>query len=188
MADIFSASKYFIGLTGTLLNGYASGLFYILYRTMPELMKKEGFDITVLDVGHDGLISLEELEKYLWGAAVDLRGQIDASAYKDYILPLVFFKRICDVRDEEYERYKEEGGEDYADMMIEALHICKINNLEPKRILTLHKDISSKAKLVFIECMLAGGKELCIEPPLFQQGTIDETKRYDNIFKGVWEN
>lgn len=44
MADIASASKYFIGLTGTLLNGYASGLFYILYRTLPQLMKKEGFE------------------------------------------------------------------------------------------------------------------------------------------------
>ena len=59
-------------------------------------------------------ISLDELEKYLWGAAVDLRGQIDASAYKDYIFPLVFFKRICDVRDEEFNKYFEEDGEEYA--------------------------------------------------------------------------
>lgn len=44
MSDITSASKYFIGLTGTLLNGYASGLFYILYRTLPQLMKREGFE------------------------------------------------------------------------------------------------------------------------------------------------
>jgi superfamily II DNA or RNA helicase len=44
MADINSASNYFIGLTGTLLNGYADGLFYILYRTLPKLMKKEGFN------------------------------------------------------------------------------------------------------------------------------------------------
>ncbi len=73
-----------------------------------------------------------------------------------------------------------------ADMLIEALHICKINNLQPKRILFLHKDISSKAKLVFVECILAGGEELCIEPPLFQQGSIEETKRYDEIFKGNW--
>ena len=43
MADLTSASKHFIGLTGTLLNGYASGLFYILYRTLPKLMKSEGF-------------------------------------------------------------------------------------------------------------------------------------------------
>lgn len=63
-------------------------------------------------------ITLDELESYLWQAAVDLRGQIDAAAYKDYIFPLVFFKRICDVRDEEYAGYEKEGGKEYADMMI----------------------------------------------------------------------
>ena len=64
-------------------------------------------------------ITLDELESYLWQAAVDLRGQIDAAAYKDYIFPLVFFKRICDVRDEEYAGYEQEGGKEYADMMIQ---------------------------------------------------------------------
>lgn len=64
-------------------------------------------------------ITLDELERYLWQAAVDLRGQIDASAYKDYIFPLVFFKRICDVRDEEYQKYEEEGGKEFADTMIQ---------------------------------------------------------------------
>lgn len=64
-------------------------------------------------------ITLDELERYLWQAAVDLRGQIDATAYKDYIFPLVFFKRICDVRDEEYQGYEAEGGKEYADMMIQ---------------------------------------------------------------------
>lgn len=44
MADIATAANKFIGLTGTLLNGYADGLFYILYRTLPKLMKKEGYD------------------------------------------------------------------------------------------------------------------------------------------------
>ena len=32
-----------------------------------------------------------DLEKYLWGAAVLLRGQIDASGYKEFIFPLLFF-------------------------------------------------------------------------------------------------
>ena len=64
-------------------------------------------------------ITLDELERYLWQAAVDLRGQIDASAYKDYIFPLVFFKRICDVRDEEFQKYVDEGGEEYAEMMMQ---------------------------------------------------------------------
>ena len=43
------------------------------------------------------------LEKYLWGAATTLRGTIDAGDYKQYIFPLLFFKRICDVYDEEFE-------------------------------------------------------------------------------------
>lgn len=44
----------------------------------------------------------QELEKYLWGAATALRGTIDAGDYKQYIFPLLFFKRICDVYDEEF--------------------------------------------------------------------------------------
>ena len=43
-----------------------------------------------------------ELEAYLWGAAVILRGLIDAGDYKQYIFPLVFLKRISDVYDEEH--------------------------------------------------------------------------------------
>jgi type I restriction enzyme M protein len=46
-------------------------------------------------------ITLDELETYLWNSAVLLRTNIDAGAYKQYIFPLLFFKRICDVYDEE---------------------------------------------------------------------------------------
>ena len=53
-----------------------------------------------------------DLEKYLWGAAVLLRGQIDASGYKEFIFPLLFFKRICDVYDEEFQKNLEEAGGD----------------------------------------------------------------------------
>jgi type I restriction enzyme M protein len=47
-------------------------------------------------------LSQKELEKHLWGAATALRGTIDAGDYKQYIFPLLFFKRISDVYDEEY--------------------------------------------------------------------------------------
>lgn len=47
-------------------------------------------------------ISQRELENYLWGAAVILRGLIDAGDYKQYIFPLVFLKRISDVYEEEH--------------------------------------------------------------------------------------
>lgn len=57
-----------------------------------------------------------ELEKYLWGAAIILRGKIDAGDYKQFIFPLLFYKRICDVYDEEYENaiIDSKGDKDYA--------------------------------------------------------------------------
>lgn len=54
----------------------------------------------------------QELEKYLWGAAIALRGTIDAGDYKQYIFPLLFFKRICDVYDEEFEKALAESDGD----------------------------------------------------------------------------
>lgn len=48
-------------------------------------------------------ISLSELESWLFEAANILRGPIDAADFKTYIFPLLFFKRICDVFDEEYQ-------------------------------------------------------------------------------------
>jgi len=58
------------------------------------------------------MITQQQLEKYLWGAATLLRGLIDAGDYKQYIFPLLFFKRICDVYDEEYENALKESGGD----------------------------------------------------------------------------
>jgi type I restriction enzyme M protein len=47
------------------------------------------------------LITLKDLEAHLWHAAHIITGPIDASDYKTYIFPILFFKRICDVYDEE---------------------------------------------------------------------------------------
>lgn len=47
-------------------------------------------------------ITQHELESYLWGAALLLRGLIDAGDYKQFIFPLVFLKRLSDVYDEEH--------------------------------------------------------------------------------------
>ena len=58
-------------------------------------------------------ITLDELKAYLWGSAVLLRTHIDAGAYKQYIFPLLFFKRICDVYDEERTASLTEYGEDF---------------------------------------------------------------------------
>ena len=61
-------------------------------------------------------LTLSQLEQYLSKAAWILKGPVDAADFKIYIFPLLFFKRISDVYDEEYqEAYEEsEGDMDYA--------------------------------------------------------------------------
>jgi type I restriction enzyme M protein len=56
-------------------------------------------------------MSQQELESYLWGAAKLLRGLIDAGDYKQYVFPLLFFKRLSDVWDEEHETALDETGD-----------------------------------------------------------------------------
>ena len=57
-------------------------------------------------------ISKSRLESYLWGAATLLRGYIDAGDYKQFIFPLLFYKRLCDVYDEELSKALQESGGD----------------------------------------------------------------------------
>ncbi len=59
-------------------------------------------------------ISLSQLESHLWEAANILRGPVDAADFKTYVFPLLFFKRISDVHDEEYEAALKESGGDEA--------------------------------------------------------------------------
>ena len=57
-------------------------------------------------------LSLSTLENWLFGAANILRGPVDQADYKTYIFPLLFFKRICDVYDEEFQMALEGAGGD----------------------------------------------------------------------------
>src|SRR3990170_3784222 len=52
----------------------------------------------------------KSLEQWLWDAACSIRGAKDAPKYKDFILPLVFTKRLCDVFDDELDRIATEVG------------------------------------------------------------------------------
>lgn len=54
----------------------------------------------------------QEVEARLWDAANILRGPIDAADFKTYIFPLLFFKRISDVYDEEFQAALKESGGD----------------------------------------------------------------------------
>lgn len=52
------------------------------------------------------------LQNHLWESANILRGPVDAADFKTYIFPLLFFKRICDVWDEEYQEIVDETGDE----------------------------------------------------------------------------
>ncbi|MCX6093348.1 MAG: type I restriction-modification system subunit M N-terminal domain-containing protein, partial [Candidatus Bipolaricaulota bacterium] len=55
-------------------------------------------------------LALNALENWLWEAACVVRGPLDAPKFKDYILPLVFLKRLSDVFDDEIGRLACEIG------------------------------------------------------------------------------
>jgi type I restriction enzyme M protein len=54
--------------------------------------------------------STKPMEQMLWDAACSIRGEKDAGKFKDYLLPLLFLKRLSDVFDDEIERLAEEYG------------------------------------------------------------------------------
>lgn len=71
----------------------------------------------------DEHLSIGALETWLWDAACAIRGATDAPKFKDFILPLVFYKRLSDVFDDEFARQVADfGGEDIAREVIEADH------------------------------------------------------------------
>jgi type I restriction enzyme M protein len=71
-------------------------------------------------------ITQQQLESYLWGAATLLRGTIDAGDYKQFIFPLLFYRRLCDVFDEEVQAALAESGADTAYAMFPENHRFQI--------------------------------------------------------------
>lgn len=53
----------------------------------------------------------KSLESWIWDAACAIRGAQDAPKYKDFILPLIFVKRLCDVFDDEVQRITDKIGD-----------------------------------------------------------------------------
>jgi len=57
------------------------------------------------------VLSNKSMEQMLWDAACSVRGEKDAPKFKDYLLPLLFIKRLSDVFDDEIQRLTEQFGE-----------------------------------------------------------------------------
>ncbi|MFK4766424.1 type I restriction-modification system subunit M [Desulfobaculum sp. SPO524] len=56
-------------------------------------------------------ISQKEVNDAVWNACDTFRGVVDASAYKDYVLTMLFLKYISDVWQDNYDAYKAEYGD-----------------------------------------------------------------------------
>jgi len=71
----------------------------------------------------EDMLSTKAMEQMLWSAACSVRGEKDAPKFKDYILPLVFIKRLSDVFDDEIKRLTDKyGDKDTALSLIEDDH------------------------------------------------------------------
>lgn len=106
-------------------------------------------------------ISLDEMKQFLWGAATRLRGQIDAAGYKEYIFPLLFFKRISDVYDEQYGEFVCEGGEEYANMQAEEFVIRIPDGAHWKDVREVTENVGQRLVEAFIAIEQANpGKEM----------------------------
>ena len=82
-------------------------------------------------------INLSVLESHLWESADILRGPVDAADFKTYIFPLLFFKRICDVWDDEYQEIVDETGDEQLAWFPESHRFqipedCHWNNVRTK--------------------------------------------------------
>ncbi len=67
---------------------------------------------------HSAEPSTKPMEQMLWDAACSIRGEKDAAKFKDYLLPLLFLKRLSDVFDDEIDRLAEEYGDPEAALEI----------------------------------------------------------------------
>lgn len=61
--------------------------------------------------GSAAVPTTKPMEQMLWDAACSIRGEKDAAKFKDYLLPLLFLKRLSDVFDDEIDRLAEEYGD-----------------------------------------------------------------------------
>lgn len=107
------------------------------------------------------MMSLPQLESWLLNAANIIRGPVDPSDYKAYIFPLLFFKRISDVYDEEYAQALEESNGDIEYAEFEENHRfiipkgCRWSDLQAKT-----NNIGAAISSIFRRIELANRKTL----------------------------
>ncbi len=106
-------------------------------------------------------ITLSQLEQYLSKAAWILKGPVDAADFKVYIFPLLFFKRISDVYDEEYKQALEESGGDVEYASLPEFHRFIIpENCHWNDVRAITKNVGQALQYAFREIEKANQKFL----------------------------
>ena len=132
-------------------------------------------------------ITIDELKSYLWQSAVLLRTHIDAGAYKQYIFPLMFFKRICDVYDEETAIAVEEYGEDMEFYPEEELHTFLVpKGYHWNDVRQVTEDVGAEIVKAFREIEKANGDKMT---GIFGDGAWTNKNRLpDRLLKDLLEH
>ncbi|MBR2823249.1 MAG: SAM-dependent DNA methyltransferase [Clostridia bacterium] len=130
-------------------------------------------------------IPISELESYLWGSAVLLRTNIDAGSYKQYIFPLLFFKRLCDVYDEETAEFEAEYGED-ADLFSDDHSFVIPDGHHWRDVRMVTEDVGQAIVNAFREIEKANGEKLT---GIFGDGAWTNKNRLpDRLLKDLLEH
>ncbi len=141
-------------------------------------------------------LTLDELKSFLWAAATHLRGQIDAAGYKEYIFPLLFFKRISDVYDEQFNDFAREGGVEYAEMQSEDFVIRIPEGAHWRDVRSITENVGNKLVEAFVAIEQAnppkligdrnvGGLNGIFGP---KDGWTNKAKMPDSIITSLIEN
>lgn len=77
----------------------------------PTLSTEEASSRRRRGTGRSAVLNTKSMEQMLWDAACAIRGEKDAPKFKDYLLPLLFIKRLSDVFDDEVQRLAETYGD-----------------------------------------------------------------------------
>lgn len=130
-------------------------------------------------------ITQDELETYLWGSAVLLRNHIDAGAYKQYIFPLLFFKRLNDVYEEETANAVEENGPEAADW--EETHSFSIpDDARWEAVRNVPQNVGKAIQKAFRSIEKANSEKL---QGIFGDGTWTNKRRLpDRLLKDLMEH
>lgn len=95
-------------------------------------------------------ISLDDLERHLWEAAHIITGPIDASDYKTYIFPILFFKRVCDVYDEEFQEAMKLYSDEVMAKAPEQHRIIVPEGCHWRNVIAATKDVGKVLKAAFL--------------------------------------